>query len=396
MLNVIRDDSAPAEAETNPLDGARVALAGRFASMSQREFAELIDKFGGEHVSVPGRHTKFLVVGSAGPPLTADGQPSQALQRARQLNADGYDIQIIQEESLLEKLDLGTGTAEVHQSYTIAQLSRILDVPYDRIRLWVRLGLIEPAETVHRLNFFDFNQVTSAKVLCDLISEGLPLAKIRESLHRVQSWLPGMESPLSQLSVLEENGRLLFRLHDGRLAEPSGQLQLDFEALVEERALAIEADAKTADQWFQEALECENQADYHGAVHAYEQAIKLEPNDPILQFNLGNVLYASQRLEEAQACFRRAVALDQDYVEAWNNLGTVLADLDEQDQSIAAFQRALAVFPLYADAHYNLGDVYSSIGHSEKAREHWRRYLQLDPKSPWAADVRARMVELRP
>lgn len=396
MLNVIRDDSSADEpSEKVDLKGARVALAGRFAAMSQREFAELIAQFGGEFVGLPGRHTRWLVVGAAGPPLAADGQPSQALQRARQLKTDGYDIDIIKEDAFLEKLNLGDENHDVRQRYTTTQLSRILDVPLDRIRLWIRLGLIEPVETKHRLNFFDFNQVTSAKVLCDLLAEGLPLAKIRESLHRVQGWLPGMESPLGQLSVLEENGRLLVRLDDGRLAEPSGQLQLDFDAAVEERALAIECATKTPDQWFQEALACENNGDYRGAVNAYQRAIEYDDNDPILHFNLGNVLYATAQLLEAECEFRRAVELDGQYVEAWNNLGTVLADLDNYDASIDVFRRALNVFPLYADAHYNLADVYSTVGRNVEACEHWERYLQLDPKSPWAADVRTRLSDVQ-
>ncbi len=207
------------------LDGARVALTGRFSTMTQREVAELVEQFGGEHVSSPGRNTKFLVVGSAGPPLGNDGQPSQALQRARQLRADGYQIEIINEEDFLEReLDLVGDHDQIRQRYTIAQLSRILNVSRDTIRLWIRVGLIEPVETVHRLKFFDFNQVSSAKVLCDLLQEGLPLAKIRESLERVRDWMPGMDSPLTQLSMLEDNGRILVRLTDGRLAETSGQL----------------------------------------------------------------------------------------------------------------------------------------------------------------------------
>lgn len=393
MLNLIHGDTMLDNADQDVLAGARVALTGRFGCMNQREFAQFIARLGGEWVGVPGRRTKWLVVGSAAPPLGLDGQPTQALEKARELKAQGFEIEIIAEEQFLEKLDL-LDDADIRQRYTIAQLSRVLGLPAGRIRMWVRWGLIEPVETVHRLNYFDFNQVTSAKVLCDLVAEGLPLAEIRAGLNRVQSWLPGMESPLGQLTILEQNGRLLVRLQDGRLAEPSGQLQLDFDTATEERALAIEGAAKTPDQWFQEALECENRGDYQGAVGAYRGAIQQDSRDPILHFNLGNVLYASQQLADAEREFRNAVELDRDYVEAWNNLGTVLADLDRHDESIAAFEQALAIFPLYADAHFNLGDVFAATGRLVKARNHWERYLQLDPKSPWAIDVRSRLTDL--
>lgn len=395
MLKLVRADPDDQEMDLM-LDGMRVALTGKFSTMTQRELGELVNQFGGECVGTPGRSTQFLVVGSAGPPLGGDGQPSVALQRARQLRADGYDIEIINEEQFLDsKLQLFADNDQVRQRYTIAQLSRILHVTRDTIRLWIRGGLIEPVETVHRLKFFDFKQVSSAKMLCDLLKEGLPLAKIRESLQRVRDWMPGMDSPLSQLSVLEENGRLLVRLTDGRLAEPSGQLQLDFDVAAERCSLAIEDAGRSADEWFQEALDRENQGDYSGAIQAYGNAIERETDDPILHFNLGNVLYAAQRLPDAEQQFRRAVELDQNYVEAWNNLGTVLADLTRYDESIEVFERAIDVFPLYADAHFNLGDVYSTLGKSESAHQHWKRYLQLDPNSPWAADVRSRLEQLK-
>ena len=206
--------------------------------------------------------------------------------------------------------------------------------------------------------------------------------------------MPEVSSPLTQLSILEENGRLLVRMDDGRLAEPSGQLQLEFDRASEEQALSIDGAAKTSDEWFQEALECENQGNYGGAVRAYERAVELEHADPILHFNLGNVLYASQQYPDAEQQFRKAVELDDEYVEGWNNLGTVLADMERYDESVEAFEKALAVFPLYSDAHFNLGDVLATLGRTHLAREHWRRYLQLDPKSPWAVDVRMRLADL--
>ena len=136
---------------------------------------------------MPGRQTDWLVVGAAGPPVGSDGQPTRALDRAKQLRADGYDIQIRQEDAFLDQLGVLDDVSGVHQRYTVAQLSRILDVSRDRIRLWIRWGLIHPVETNHRLDFFDFQQVTSAKVLCDLLASGLPMAKLREGLSSVQA-----------------------------------------------------------------------------------------------------------------------------------------------------------------------------------------------------------------
>jgi len=376
------------------LQGAKFALTGRFASMTQREAAALVEQFGGDIVGAPGRSTNFLIVGGAAPPLESDGQPSGPLKKVRQLQACGYHVQILTEDGFLAKIGLIDTDADVHQRYTVAQLSRILSVTPETVRKWVRSGLIEPVETVHRLDFFAYPQVTTAKMLCDLLSSGLPFARLREGLHRLQRWLPGIDSSLGQLSVLEESGRLLIRLEDGHLAEPTGQLQLQFGPPDEVAALPIPSAARTTDDWFQDALAAEDEGAYHLAAMAYERAIEMEPEDPVLHFNLGNVLFASGDYPRAAAQFSTATELDAEYVEAWNNLGNVLADLHRYDESLSAFRRALAVFPLYADAHYGLGDLLHSLGRNDEARQHWLQYLELDPKSPWSADLRHRLASL--
>jgi hypothetical protein len=48
--------------------------------------------------------------------------------------------------------------------------------------------------------------------------------------------------------------------------------------------------------------------------------------------------------------------------------------------------------PDYGDAHYNLASELESQGESHAAREHWRRYLQLDGTGPWADTARDRLA----
>ncbi|MDH3718333.1 MAG: MerR family transcriptional regulator, partial [Planctomycetota bacterium] len=230
----------------------KVALTGRLVAMTHREAAQLIEDFGGTAAQTPTRDTDFLVVGREGLPLGDDGQPTANLLAARKLQALGYAIEIVSEEAFLSKLHLLEDEQKIRRRYTIVQLTRILGVSRDRIRAWMRSGLIEPVETVHRLAYFDYQQVTSAKMLSDLVSSGLTPAQIRESLRRLSRWLPDTDFSLSQLSVLEASQQLLVRLEDGRLAEPSGQLLMTFEP-DQQATLALDAADKTAEQWFHEA-----------------------------------------------------------------------------------------------------------------------------------------------
>ena len=344
-------------------------------------------------VQAPTRNTSFLVVGQDGVPLGEDGAPTANLLRARKLVAEGYSLEIINEDAFLNRIGLVEQEAGVHRRYTIVQLSRILSVPRDRIRAWMRAGLIEPVETVHRLAHFDYQQVSTAKMLYDLVTSGLTPGRIREGLQRLQRWLPGVDRQLSQLSVLESHGKLLVRLDDGRLVEPTGQLQFDFDSAAEQPELCvIDAESKPAETWFHEAVAHEDGGRFEEALIAYGEAARQEPDDPVLQFNLANVLYSLGRLDEAITHFQRAVGLDTTYVEAWNNLGSILAEQDDVDEAVIALQYALHLVPTYADAHFNLAAILAANGRSDEACEHWRAYLRLDPASPWAEEARKNLA----
>ena len=89
-----------------------------------------------------------------------------------------------------------------------------------------------------------------------------------------------------------------------------------------------------------------------------------------------------------------SLPIDPSYVEAWNNLGIVLAELEETDRAVSAYRHALAIAPEYADAHYNLAETLAGNGDLAGARRHWTAYLDQDPSSSWADEVRLRLAML--
>lgn len=362
--------------------------------MTQRGIAELIQQLGGEVDSLPTRHTNFLVIGGMGWPLHEDGRPTESLRRARQLLAAGYSIRIVDEETFLAGLIDEGAAPRPHQRYTIAQLSRILEVRATQLRSWLRAGLIEPVETVHRLAYFDFQQVARAKSLCELLAAGVSLKRIRNSLEQLRRWVSDVDEPLSQLAMLEDSGRVLVRLQRGQLAEPGGQLQLDFDAA--DDAETLQMPARSVESWFEEAIELEDVGQIDSAVLAYRAAIQLDPSDPVLHFNLGNMLYAAGDIEGSCGHFTQATQLDPAYAEAWNNLGNVLAEQQRLHEAAHAIDHAVHLVPGYADAHYNLAQVLQEMGQTVAACRHWRQYLRLDPASPWADDVREQLARHEP
>lgn len=373
------------------LKDQQVAFTGKLASMTRAEAAALVKAFGGIAVTAVSRHTAFLIVGQEGLPLTRKGSLTGKLNRAKRLQSSGSPV-ILPEEEFFERLGLAPHSGGVHRLYTTAQLCRLLRVPRDRIRGWLRDGLLKPVETVQGVCFFDFKQVTAIKTLADLTQSGVKSAQIRRSLEQLRQWLPAIDQPLAHLSLIESDGQLLVRLHEGQLAEPSGQLQFDFSG-DETRPVVVEKLQKpiSADEWWSLACDHEEAGRFRDAERAYRQALLLGGPNATTSFNLGNVLYALNKKEQSAERFRQAVENDPAFAEAWNNLGNVLADLEEYDEALNAYHRALELNPQYADVHYNLADTLEQLERIDDARKHWQTYVRLEPMGPWADYARRRL-----
>jgi tetratricopeptide (TPR) repeat protein len=228
------------------------------------------------------------------------------------------------------------------------------------------MGLIRPAESVHRFCYFSFSEVASARRLCELVAGGASLVRVRDGLEQFRAWLPSPAVTFSQLSLLERNGQLLLRLN-GALVEPSGQRRFDLDRLADDlpQALALpqnrEFDAARLDELFDRGLALEDQRKYEEAADAYRRAGELAPDDAAVHFNLGNVLYALACYDESIESFRQALRCDPQYAEAWNNLGSVLSTNRDLRGAVQAFRRALELVPDYDDADHNLARVLNEL-----------------------------------
>jgi tetratricopeptide (TPR) repeat protein len=246
--------------------------------------------------------------------------------------------------------------------------------------------LIAPAEVRDGLPFFDFRQAAAARSICGLLAAGVSQEKLREALVRVEASLPGRESIVAQLTLLENTGRLALRRNDGRLMQLNGQLLLDLQAAEDDAAdvLALPPRFESVEDLFEEALTREDQRRWREAAELYRRALEQEPDDAVLHFNLGNVLFAMREHAAAADCFHAAVRLDPAYAEAWNNLGNALSELDRWPQAIEAFETALATAPGYPEAHFNLAETHFALGQADAARRHWRECLENHPSEPIA------------
>ena len=107
------------------------------------------------------------------------------------------------------------------------------------------------------------------------------------------------------------------------------------------------------------------------AEAAYRCALALDPNFAEAHGNLGNLLHQRGDLDAAVECQRRARDLEPGRAEFHSNLGTSLYDRGEFAAAEDCYRRAIALKPDFADAHFHLGLIRL---HRGDFREGWREY----------------------
>lgn len=379
------------------LAGQRVAFTGRLASMSRRAAAEMVGQLGGIFSATVNRQTTLVVVGREGWPLRPDGQLTHKLHRARQLQRHSQALEVLPEEQFLARVGIHSAEDRFCRTYTVAELTNLLDLPRSKIEAWQRHGFIRPGAIEDGLARFDFRQVAAVRSLVRLLAAGVRPKRLMRNLRQLEGWISGESGQDELLSrLLCDAGRLVLRTDGGQLVEATGQMLLEFET--EETAATVSWDrALEGDRLFEEAARLEQAGELESAARRYRELLLAEGPDPDVCFNLANVLYGLGQIQAAIERLYEAVSLDRDHVEAWHNLGNLLAEQKRPDEALAALRRAVAIEPGYADAHYALADVLEQLGRFEAARPHWRAYLAEEQLGPWADYARSRLeLRIRP
>jgi len=132
------------------------------------------------------------------------------------------------------------------------------------------------------------------------------------------------------------------------------------------------------------------------AVAAFRRALELAPDYMQAQHNLGTAWQAMNDLDQAEACFRRALALRESAAGHYN-LGSILKDQGRLSEAVARFRRSLELHPTHAAVHSNL--LYTllfcpDVGTAALAEEH-RRWSRQHAE-PLAATVVPHANDRRP
>jgi Tfp pilus assembly protein PilF len=152
------------------------------------------------------------------------------------------------------------------------------------------------------------------------------------------------------------------------------------------------------------------QSQWHNATETFETLLKLKPNDPTAQVDVGIALYnegvdllnqkmfedAEKKFNACETHLREAIKLKAPGPSAHYYLGMMLLKFKAYDDAQKELELAISNGgENLALAHRLLAGAYISTKKNKEAADELEKYLKLEPKTPDADKIRSSIKDLR-
>jgi len=119
-----------------------------------------------------------------------------------------------------------------------------------------------------------------------------------------------------------------------------------------------------------------------GSIPHFLEALRLDPNEPIIRSDLASALVANGQLAQGIAQFQETLRRSPDYDPAREALGLITQDVFSN--AIERCEAALAAHPDDPAAHANLAELLADMGRRDEAITQFEQTIRLDPKNAGA------------
>lgn len=221
---------------------------------------------------------------------------------------------------------------------------------------------------------------------------------VRKSGHRVRVTAQLIQADTGHHIMAERYDRDLtdlFELQDEITSAIAGAIQPELLKSERERIAEQPQHNESAYEFYQRAMwhhYRQNKSDNQEAQAFFRRALALDPRYPQATAGLSITLtsaaltgWADNRdslFEEAYDLAQRAVSLDQRYPNAHFALGLACMWTRRTDRGIAAFEGAIKFNPSFAAAYVLLGQMFLYTGRPEEAVAQAQKGIRLSPSDP--------------
>jgi tetratricopeptide (TPR) repeat protein len=280
------------------------------------------------------------------------------------------DARVVSERAFRLRLGLLSAAASSGQ-HSEDQVARRAGLGAAQLRTLTLFDVLAPVD-----GRYSYADLVAARAAGRLHAAGVTFPKIIAAAIALER----RGESLSSVRLAEAPWGEVLRILEGTLMKIDGQL-----------LLPLEGSDLDADGAFALAEEREREGDLVAAKRWYELAARLDSADPVIPFNLGNVLDELGLAREAEIAYRQAIGRGPDMADAWFNLGVLQEKTGRETQALAAYERAFAIDPAYADALHNAALLLIRDCRFAAAADLLERILSTSPAR--AAEIR-RLVRL--
>lgn len=266
------------------------------------------------------------------------------------------------------------------QTFSVREIQSMLKISRSVIGSLIGSGFVTPARGRRNEYRFTFQDVVLLRTAYGLRSASIAPRKILRSLRHLRATLPA-EMPLTGLRITAVGSDVAVQEGAARRDLESGQLLFDFDvepgpASVVTLQREPEVEPGTRDDWFERGV-AEEPHDKAQAEAAYRRAIALAPGQPDAYLNLGVLLVDQGRSGEAVELYRRGLLHCPVEALLHFNLAVALEDVEGAEAALERYEACLRLAPKFADAHYNAARLHEQLGHRSLAIRHYSEYRRL-------------------
>src|SRR5205085_8544019 len=110
---------------------------------------------------------------------------------------------------------------------------------------------------------------------------------------------------------------------------------------------------------------------------------KLDPGYAFAYYNLGATVRDMNRLEEAEAAYRKAIELDPEHVVAYNNLSNLLRLSGREAEALTFAEKAIRLKEDTALGFMSLAAIHKKLGNSVESKQYAEQARKLVKSDDW-------------
>lgn len=146
---------------------------------------------------------------------------------------------------------------------------------------------------------------------------------------------------------------------------------------------------------FKKGIEYYQKEEYELAIAHLEEAKKLEPENALIYFYLGNCYYELSDFDNAILNFTKGLNYADDKAPFFYNLGNCYFMKGNYNFAVEMYIKAEVYNPALYGAYLNAGNAYYKSGDYQKTIKQWETYLQKYPETPQYKNIEKAIAYLK-